>query len=111
MRLEDLGYDKELEEYRIAQNLEGFGIGRVSSEHKDRYTVKTGSTEFDCELIGNLRFSIQDKHELPFVGDWVAISEYDEGKALIHAVLPRKSILERKAVGQLGQNANNRDKY
>ena len=38
-----------------------------------------------------------------FVGDWVAISEYDEGKALIHAVLPRHSILERKAVGKLGQ--------
>ncbi|MDF1673555.1 MAG: ribosome small subunit-dependent GTPase A, partial [Vicingaceae bacterium] len=38
----------------------------------------------------------------PAVGDWVAISEYDENKALIHAVFPRKSILERKAINKDG---------
>ena len=103
MTLEDLGYNSELEDYRKEQNLDSFGVGRVILEHRDRYTVKTESNEFDCELVGNLRFTVADKNELPFVGDWVAISEYDEGKALIHAVLPRSSVLERKAVGKLGQ--------
>ena len=83
--------------------LDSFGIGRVILAHRDRYTVKTESDEFDCELVGNLRFTVTDLSELPSVGDWVAISEYDEGKALIHAVFPRSSILERKAVGQLGK--------
>lgn len=100
MTLEELGYNNELEKYRQDQNLDCFGIGRVTLEHRDRYTVKTESNEFDCELIGNLRFTVTEKGELPSVGDWVAISEYDEGKALIHAVFPRKSILERKAVGK-----------
>lgn len=103
MTLEDLGYNSELEDYRMEQNLDSFGVGRVILEQRDRYTVKTESNEFDCELIGNLRFTATDKNELPCVGDWVAISEYDEGKALIHAVLPRSSVLERKAVGKLGQ--------
>jgi ribosome biogenesis GTPase len=103
MRLEDLGYYPEFEEYRKEHNLESFGVGRVILEHKDRYTVKTESNEFESELIGNLRFTATNKNELPSVGDWVAISEYDEGKALIHAVLPRKSIVERKAVGRKGQ--------
>jgi ribosome biogenesis GTPase len=103
MTLEDLGYNSELEDYRKEQNLDSFGVGRVILEHRDRYTVKTESNEFDCELIGNLRFTVTDKNELPCVGDWVAISEYDEGKALIHAVFPRSSVLERKAVGKLGQ--------
>lgn len=103
MTLEELGYNSELENYRHEQNLDSFGIGRVILEHRDRYTVKTESNEYDCELIGNLRFTITDKSELPSVGDWVAISEYDEGKALIHAVLPRNSILERKAVGKAGE--------
>lgn len=103
MTLNDLGYSDQIEECRKEQNLDSFGIGRVIEEHKDRYTVKTESDEFECELIGNLRFTATGQSELPSVGDWVAISEYDEGKALIHSVLPRHSILERKAVGKSSQ--------
>ncbi len=102
MTLKDLGYISELEKYRKEENLDCFAIGRVTSEHKDRYIVKTKDTEFDSELIGNLRFTAESKNDLPAVGDWVAISEYDKNKALIHAVYPRNSILERKAVGKLG---------
>jgi ribosome biogenesis GTPase len=104
MTLEDLGYRIEFEEYRKELHLDSFGIGRVISEHRDRYAVKTASSELDCELIGNLRFTATDKNELPAVGDWVAISEFDKGKALIHAILPRYSTLERKAVGTKGQS-------
>ena len=77
MSLEDLGYNKELGEYRKKNNLDSFGIGRVISEHKDRYTVKTEDGEFDSELIGHLRFTATNRNELPYVGDWVSISEYD----------------------------------
>ncbi len=104
MTLEDLGYNNEFEEYRKEQQLDSFDIGRVILEHRDRYRVKTSLSELDCELIGNLRYTLSDKSELPAVGDWVAISEFDEGKALIHAVLPRYSTLERKAVGKSGQS-------
>jgi len=103
MTLEDLGYDSELEKYRKELKLDSFEMGRVISEHKDRYVVKTKNTEYDAELIGNLRFTAESKYDLPAVGDWVAISEYDENKALIHAVYPRHSILERKAVGKLSE--------
>lgn len=103
MKLEDLGYNTELEEYRKENNLDSFGIGRVISEHKDRYTVKNDVGEFNAELIGNLRFTAMSRNDLPAVGDWVSISEYDDDKALIHTVFPRKSILERKAAGKLGQ--------
>jgi len=103
MTLEDLGYHQEFEDYRQEQSLDAFGIARVVAEHKDRYTVKTVSGELDAELLGNLRYSSESRLDLPAVGDWVSISEYDDDKALIHAVFPRRSILERKAVGKLGQ--------
>ncbi len=103
MTLDDLGYNKILEEFRKQQNLNSFNVGRVFLEHKERYGVKTDTSEFDAELIGNLRFTAESRYDLPAVGDWVAFSEYDENKALIHAVFPRKSILERKAVGKFGQ--------
>ena len=104
MTIEDLGYKPELEKYRKEHQLDSFDTGRVIKEHKDRYSVKTNCSELDCELIGNLRYTIESNKELPAVGDWVAISEYDLGKGLIHAVLPRTTILERKAVGKKSQS-------
>ena len=103
MTLEDLGYNDVLKSYKVDQNLDSFEAGRIISEHKDRYTVKTKTGEFDSELIGNLRFTAESRYDFPAVGDWVAISEYDAGKALIHAIYPRHSIIERQAVGKSGQ--------
>jgi len=100
MTIWDLGYTEDLEKFRSAQNLSSFEIGRVASEHKERYVVKTNEGEFEAELIGNLRFTAESRYDFPVVGDWVAFSEYDQGKALIHAIFPRSSILQRKAVGK-----------
>lgn len=99
----DLGYNKILESYRTENGLDAFEVGRVILEHKERYVVKTPTNEFDAELIGNLRFTAESRYDFPAVGDWVAFSEYDEGKALIHAIFPRSSIIERQAVGKWGQ--------
>jgi len=103
MTLEELGYNTGLENYRKEQKLSSFSVGRVISEHKERYIVKTDKDEFDAETIGNLRFSVKNRSDFPAVGDWVSISEYDENKALIHAILPRKTIIERQAVGKFGE--------
>ncbi|TXN37171.1 ribosome small subunit-dependent GTPase A [Flagellimonas hymeniacidonis] len=103
MTLVELGYNSDLEQYRKDKKLDAFNVGRIISEHKDRYVVKTDAGEFDSELIGNLRYTAESRHDLPAVGDWVAISEYDEDKALIHSIYPRHSIIERKAVGKPGQ--------
>lgn len=103
MTLEDLGYTPDLEDYRKEQDLGSFGVGRIISEHKERYLVKTVESEYDAEIIGNLRFSALSRTDFPAVGDWVAISEYDEDKALIHSVFPRKTLIERQAVGKQGE--------
>ncbi len=103
MTLQDLGYYSELEAFRNKQNLSSFNVGRVITEHKERYIVKTDSNNFEAELIGNLRYTATDRNDLPAVGDWVAITEYDDSKALIHSIFPRKSTLERKAAGTQGQ--------
>ncbi len=103
MTLEDLGYLSDLENYRKDQKLDSFGVGRVISEHKERYVVKTTEKEYDAEIIGNLRYSALNRSDFPAVGDWVAISEYDEDKVLIHAVFPRKTMIERQAVGKQGE--------
>jgi ribosome biogenesis GTPase len=103
MQLEELGYNIEIENYRKENNLSQFDIGRVIAEHKERYEVKTINGEFDAEIIGNIRFTASSRTDFPAVGDWVAVSEYDKDKLLIHAILPRKTIIERNAVGKYGE--------
>ncbi len=98
MTLEDLGYYPALDNYRKEKQLDLFAVGRVISEHKERYLVKTADNEYDSEIIGNLRFTADSRADFPAVGDWVAISEYNYNNALIHAILPRKNVIERQAV-------------
>jgi len=103
MTLDDLGYNNRFEKFRKDQKLENYEIGRVISEHKERYIVKTAVAEYESEITGNLRFSANSREDIPAVGDWVALITYDSNFALIHKVLPRFSIIKRKAVGQFGE--------
>ena len=103
MTLEDLGYNVNLKNYRVEQGLDSFGVGRVISEHKERYIIKTAENEFEAEIVGNLRFTAKNRSDFPAVGDWVAISEYEKNKVLIHAIFQRKTIIERQAVGKFGE--------
>ena len=96
MQLVSLGYSKDLEDYRKENSLDTFEVGRVAVEHKERYIVKTAMQEIDAEITGNLRFSAQGRADFPAVGDWVALSVFDDSLALIHHIFPRKSILERQ---------------
>jgi ribosome biogenesis GTPase len=113
MTLESLGYQQDLDDYLKENGLGDFIVGRVTAEHKERYAVSTGDQEYDAEIIGNLRYTAQNRSDFPAVGDWVALSPYDEDKALIHAVIPRSSFIERQAVGKKGEKqliATNIDK-
>jgi ribosome biogenesis GTPase len=103
MKLEDLGYNDTLEKSRIENNLRDFEIGRVVSEHKERYIVRTEQGEFEAEITGNLRFSARNREDFPAVGDWVALTTYDPDLSIIHKILPRFSTISRQAAGQFGE--------
>lgn len=103
MTLDDLGYNQTLEKFRIENNLQIFEIGRVVSEHRERYIVKTTKGEFESEITGNMRFVAKSREDFPAVGDRVALDIYNDDIATIHTILPRLSIIKRKAIGQFGE--------
>jgi len=103
MNLEDLGYTGQLEKFRLENNLSDFEIGRVISEHKERYIVRTEKGELEAEITGNLRYSARSREDFPAVGDWVALTIYDSDYSIIHRVLPRSSVICRQAVGETGE--------
>ncbi len=88
MKPEDFGYNDNLEKFRVENNLKDFEIGRVISEHKERYIVKTEKGETEAEITGNLRFSAVGREDFPAVGDWVALINYDPDFSIIHKIFP-----------------------
>jgi ribosome biogenesis GTPase len=103
MTLSDLGLTNVMITYLKDNNLSDFAAGRVTQEHRERYIVSTGDNEYEAEITGNLRFSASSRADFPAVGDWVTMTIYDSDFAIIHKILPRKSVLERQAIGQYGE--------
>lgn len=75
-------------------------IGRVSVQYKDMYRVITEEGEVLAKVSGKLSYNL-DSFDLPSVGDWVLLdrTSNDNGEAIIHHVLQRKSYFERKIAG------------
>jgi ribosome biogenesis GTPase len=103
MSIGELGYPAAYNQYIESNNLGGFEIGRIISEHKERYVVVGEKGEFDAEITGNMRFTTHSRTDFPAVGDWVAFMLYNNELAIIHRILPRKSAIERQAVGKFGE--------
>ena len=94
--LEDLGYNDFFNDQRIALDLENFSIARVIAEYKETYKVKSINGEYLAKITGKQVFNALKREDFPAVGDWVAITELDKSTALIHKILPRKTILKKK---------------
>ena len=76
-------------------------IARVISVRKNQYLLAHGSLTVVAELSGNLLYSTDDGVDLPTTGDWVYCDLYDDAAhAIIHGLLPRKSLLKRKTAGK-----------
>lgn len=69
--------------------------GRVVLVHRDLFVVQGEQTQIRARISGRLRQS----PGFPVIGDWVAWDGTDGGTNLIHGILPRKSLLARKAPG------------
>lgn len=77
----------------------GFHAGRVILEYNNFLRVVTAEGERLAEIAGRLKHEAASRAELPSVGDWVALRLRGDGKATIHAVLPRRSRFARKMAG------------
>ncbi len=101
MELKDLGFDHWFEQrYQPRSDLE-CRIARVTSVHRDSYTVRNERGEVPAEVTGKLRFSAESAMDLPCVGDWVAAQYHNADTfAIIHGLLSRRTFLRRKVAGQ-----------
>jgi ribosome biogenesis GTPase len=98
MNLINLGYNNIKTIVESFEHLHSFELGRVIAEHKERYLVTTEVGTLEAEITGNMRYSAKGREDFPAVGDWVAMVQYDQDLAIINEILPRYSMIKRKAV-------------
>lgn len=67
---------------------------RVTEEHKTNYVISDG----EDELLATVRGTFFTEAMFPKVGDQVVFTDVADGKAVIEEVLPRTSVITRKAV-------------
>lgn len=100
--LEKIGFSTWFQKELDADKVAAHDIARVIAVHKDRYIITNGRGDMFAELSGNLLYTTDSPTELPTTGDWVYADFYDDDThAIIHSVMPRKTLLKRKAAGKL----------
>ena len=80
----------------------GLMLARVSVVHGERYRLYTAAGEMQAEAIGALLYRAE-RADWPAVGDWVAAQQVGPDEAMIHAVLPRRTMFSRRAAGDREQ--------
>jgi ribosome biogenesis GTPase / thiamine phosphate phosphatase len=100
MGLEDLGWSRFFAAAFAPHAAVGLEPGRVAGETRQIYSLLTAGGERLGELTGALRYRAESAEDLPAVGDWVALRAFADGPAIVHAVLPRRTRVARRAPGR-----------
>lgn len=101
VKLADLGWTPTFDSLFRSLACNHWIPGRVAREDRLSYVVYTESGPLQAAISGKLRYEAGARSELPAVGDWVALEpRAAEGRATIHAVLPRRSAFSRQSAGR-----------
>lgn len=102
MTLDELGWNDSFAAAFAPYAEQGLVPARVVAQ-KGLTQVSTGEVETYADLAGKLRHELKGPGGAagyPAVGDWVALRpSTGDGRAVIHAILPRKSKFSRKTPG------------
>ncbi len=100
MKLEELGFT-ENNKIDLDLNQRSFNQARVISVNKESYVISNGEKDYFSKLTGNMLYSAESPEDFPTVGDFVLFQNFeDDSLAIIHKVLPRKTLLKRKSAGK-----------
>jgi len=77
--------------------------GRICAELREGYRILHLGTIIDARVSGSFRHAAQSRLDYPAVGDDVAFELAGGGPAIVHEVLPRRSLIARKAAGNAFQ--------
>lgn len=99
-QLNQLGWDEWFAEQAQERVPAGHRLARVVAVDREQLLVLDESGEFRAKLAGRFLHVTGQSVDFPCVGDWVCIQHGSSDMfGIIHDVIPRKSVLRRKAAG------------
>lgn len=99
--LEQLGYDEWFHNKSMEFLKDDLSAARIVEVNKNNYKVSNGLSDIFAELSGKFLYNIENSIGYPTVGDWVVVQYFDDNSlAIIHHIVPRKSLLKRKDPGK-----------
>jgi ribosome biogenesis GTPase len=99
--LQKLGFDDWFQEHSESLTIEDFSLARITEVNKGNYKASDGRHEMLAELSGKMLYQVEGSLDYPTVGDWVVVQCFDDYTlAIVHQILPRKSLLKRKDPGK-----------
>lgn len=103
MKLTELGWLQYERKQSLNPELTGrteIIVGRIGVENKTNYVLHSEDGELQGIIQGKFRHTAKSPSDFPKVGDWVIYERlFNEDKAIIQKVLPRYSVIARKAAG------------
>jgi ribosome biogenesis GTPase len=101
MELEELGFSDWFKERFQESQQPNSSLARVTAVNKNNYLIRNKDTEIPAEITGKIIYGAESNLDLPAVGDWVYVEYFNKNTfAIIHNILPRKSLLKRKVAGK-----------
>ena len=101
MQLSELGLDSWFEQSAEEKCLQELCLARITAMDRSKYMVRYEHGEIAAELTGRFQYTVDESVNLPCVGDWVCVQTFNEDNfAVIHGLLPRKTMLRRKTPGK-----------
>lgn len=96
-----LGFDSDLLQQYKDYIVDDFQLARVTAVNRDNCLVKGEVGELLAEVTGKLLYGAESNVDFPVVGDWVQVQYFDDNTlAIIHQILPRKTLIKRKNPGR-----------
>lgn len=101
MKLKDLGLDDWFQARSKETQPHDSSLARITAVNRDNYLIRNEVAEIPAEITGKLMYSAESNLAFPTVGDWVYVQYFNQGTlAIIHEILPRRSLLKRKVAGK-----------
>ncbi len=89
----------------LASQFPNLELARIVAQYKGVYRVACEQGEMLAEISGKFSFEANKLNDYPAVGDYIMVqNDKDTERAIIHHILPRKSIFQRSAVGVSNQS-------
>jgi ribosome biogenesis GTPase len=101
LELKDLGFSDWFQERSNDPQQPDHDLARVVTVDKEKYRIRDRRREIPAEIAGKIMFTAETNLDFPAVGDWVRVQSVDKDAfAIIHEILPRRSLLKRKVAGK-----------